>query len=45
LQAESIGGAVVELTTDDLREIETAVSEVTVQGDRYPAHLQRRVDR
>jgi hypothetical protein len=45
LQAENIGAADVEPTTDDLREIERAVSEVTAQGDRYPAHLQWRVDR
>jgi hypothetical protein len=41
---ERIGAYDVELTTDDLREIEETVSEVTVQGDHYPAHLQRRVD-
>jgi aryl-alcohol dehydrogenase-like predicted oxidoreductase len=42
---ENIGAAGVELTPDDLRDIESAVSRVTVQGDRYPAHLQQRVDR
>ena len=42
---ENIGAAAVELTADDLREIDDAVSQVTVQGDRYPAHLQARVDR
>ena len=42
---ENIGAAGVELTDDDLRDIEGAVSRVTVQGDRYPAHLQQRVDR
>ncbi|MGM4910055.1 aldo/keto reductase [Rhizobium sp. 768_B6_N1_8] len=42
---ENIGGAAIELTADDLREIETALSDVTVQGDRYPAHLQARVGR
>jgi len=36
---ENIGGA------DDLREIEAALSNITVQGDRYPAHLQARVGR
>ena len=41
---ENIGAAGVELTPDDLRNIESAVSRVTVQGDRYPAHLQQRVD-
>ena len=42
---ENVGGAAVELTAEDLREIETALSDVTVQGDRYPAHLQARVGR
>jgi aryl-alcohol dehydrogenase-like predicted oxidoreductase len=42
---ENIGGAAIELTAEDLREIETALSDVTVQGDRYPAHLQARVGR
>jgi aryl-alcohol dehydrogenase-like predicted oxidoreductase len=40
---ENIGAASVELTPDDLREIERALSNITVQGDRYPAHLQARV--
>jgi aryl-alcohol dehydrogenase-like predicted oxidoreductase len=42
---ENIGGASVVLSADDLREIETVMSNVTVQGDRYPAHLQARVGR
>jgi aryl-alcohol dehydrogenase-like predicted oxidoreductase len=42
---ENIGAARVELAAADLSEIERAVSEVTVQGDRYPAHLQQRVGR
>jgi aryl-alcohol dehydrogenase-like predicted oxidoreductase len=42
---ENIGGASVELGTDDLRDIETALSNIMVQGDRYPAHLQARVGR
>jgi aryl-alcohol dehydrogenase-like predicted oxidoreductase len=42
---ENIGAADVELTPDDLRDIESAVSGVEVQGARYPAHLQLRVDR
>ncbi len=40
---ENIGGASVELNADDLTEIEAALSKITVQGDRYPAHLQARV--
>jgi aryl-alcohol dehydrogenase-like predicted oxidoreductase len=42
---ENLGAASVELTPDDLRNIESAVSKITVQGDRYPAHLQQRVGR
>jgi len=43
--AENIGAAAVELTADDLREIEAALSAITVQGARYPQELQRRVGR
>jgi aryl-alcohol dehydrogenase-like predicted oxidoreductase len=42
---ENIGAATVELTPDDLREIESAASKITVQGARYPEHLQKRVGR
>jgi aryl-alcohol dehydrogenase-like predicted oxidoreductase len=42
---ENIGAAGVELTSDDLRDIESAVSRVTVHGARYPEHLQQRVGR
>ncbi|MDH7787935.1 aryl-alcohol dehydrogenase-like predicted oxidoreductase [Ochrobactrum sp. 19YEA23] len=42
---ENIGATNVELNADDLNRIEAALSEITVQGDRYPAHLQQRVDR
>jgi aryl-alcohol dehydrogenase-like predicted oxidoreductase len=42
---ENIGADSVELTADDLRDIEGALSGITVQGDRYPAHLQARVGR
>jgi aryl-alcohol dehydrogenase-like predicted oxidoreductase len=38
---ENIGAASLSLTSDDLREIHTAASEVTVHGDRYPEHLQK----
>jgi aryl-alcohol dehydrogenase-like predicted oxidoreductase len=37
---ENLGAANVQLTADDLREIERAASQIQVQGDRYPAHLQ-----
>jgi len=38
---ENIGAASIELTPDDLREIESAASKITVQGARYPEHLER----
>jgi aryl-alcohol dehydrogenase-like predicted oxidoreductase len=40
---ENIGGASVNLSADDLREIEAALSSITVLGERYPVHLQARV--
>jgi aryl-alcohol dehydrogenase-like predicted oxidoreductase len=42
---ENLGAATVELTDDDLRDIESAVSGVEVQGARYPAQLQKMVGR
>jgi aryl-alcohol dehydrogenase-like predicted oxidoreductase len=42
---ENIGAASVELTPEDLREIEGAASKITVQGARYPEHLQKLVGR
>ena len=36
---ENIGGAAVELTADDLREIDRAASQVKLEGERYPEHL------
>jgi aryl-alcohol dehydrogenase-like predicted oxidoreductase len=42
---ENLGGADVELTSDDLAAIRNAISAIDVQGDRYPAHLQSLVNR
>jgi aryl-alcohol dehydrogenase-like predicted oxidoreductase len=42
---ENIGAVAIELTPDDLREIESAASKITVQGARYPEHLERLVGR
>jgi aryl-alcohol dehydrogenase-like predicted oxidoreductase len=42
---ENLGAVNVELTGEDLQEIEEAASHITVQGARYPAHLQQRVGR
>lgn len=38
---ENIGAVAVELSDDDLREIDNAASKITVEGDRYPEQLQR----
>ena len=42
---ENLGAAEVALAGDDLREIESAAAQIEVQGARYPAHLQRLIDR
>jgi aryl-alcohol dehydrogenase-like predicted oxidoreductase len=42
---ENLGAAAVELTADDLREIEGAASEITVQGARYPERLEQMTGR
>jgi len=42
---ENIGALAVELTPDNLREIESAISKITVQGDRYPAELKKQTNR
>jgi aryl-alcohol dehydrogenase-like predicted oxidoreductase len=42
---ENIAAAGVELTHDDLRDIDRALSKVSVQGARYPEHLQKLVGR
>ena len=41
---ENIGAADVELTADDLRDIASAVSQIEVQGERYPEALERRTN-
>jgi aryl-alcohol dehydrogenase-like predicted oxidoreductase len=43
--SENIGSASVELTPEDLREIETAASKIKVQGDRYPESSAKLVGR
>jgi aryl-alcohol dehydrogenase-like predicted oxidoreductase len=42
---ENLGAATVELTPDDLREIESAASRIPVQGARYSESSQRMIDR
>ena len=42
---ENIGAAEVELTQNDLDEIETATSKIDVRGARYPEHLEQMTGR
>src|SRR3984957_16495019 len=42
---ENLGGADVELSAEDLREIESAFAEIEVQGERYPEAMQKLVGR
>ena len=42
---ENIGAANIELSPDDLRQLETAASKIPVQGARYPEELQKMVGR
>jgi len=42
---ENIGAAAVELTPDDLRDIDFAASKITVQGARYPEKLEQMTGR
>jgi aryl-alcohol dehydrogenase-like predicted oxidoreductase len=42
---ENNGAASVELTQDDLRDIEAAASKITVQGGRYPDYLEQETNR
>jgi len=42
---ENVGAASIELTPDDLREIEHAASKIDVQGARYPEHLEQMTGR
>ncbi len=39
---ENNGAAAIRVTADDLREIESAASRITIQGARYPEHLEKR---
>jgi aryl-alcohol dehydrogenase-like predicted oxidoreductase len=42
---ENLGAVDVELTTSDLAEIKQALSEIDVEGERYPEHLMKMVGR
>ena len=43
--ATTLGATAIQLTAQDLRDIDRAASEITVKGERYPEHLQRMVGR
>ena len=42
---ENLGAAAIQLSADDLREIDRAASQIEVHGARYPEHLQKMVGR
>jgi aryl-alcohol dehydrogenase-like predicted oxidoreductase len=42
---ENIGAVAIDLTPDDLRQIDSATSKIPVQGARYPENLQKLVNR
>ncbi len=42
---ENVGATQIQLTADDLRDIDRAASQIEVRGARYPEHLQRMVGR
>jgi aryl-alcohol dehydrogenase-like predicted oxidoreductase len=42
---ENLGAAALELTADDLAQIERAASTIAIRGERYPENLQRMIDR
>jgi aryl-alcohol dehydrogenase-like predicted oxidoreductase len=42
---ENIAAASVELTPDDLRDLESVASQITEWGGRYPEHLERMTGR
>ncbi len=42
---ENIGAVAINFSADEIREIERASSQIKIQGDRYPEHLQKLVNR
>jgi aryl-alcohol dehydrogenase-like predicted oxidoreductase len=42
---ENIGAAAIELTPDDLHQIDYAAAKIPVQGERYPENLQKLINR
>ena len=42
---ENIGGASIKLSVEDIKKIDDAFAQTTIQGDRYPVQLQKAVDK
>jgi pyridoxine 4-dehydrogenase len=42
---ENVGAAAVHLSADELTAIESALRDIQIVGERYPAHMQQRIDR
>jgi aryl-alcohol dehydrogenase-like predicted oxidoreductase len=42
---ENIGAAEIQLSAEDIKEIDTAFAAIPVQGARYPEQMQKRIDR
>jgi len=42
---ENLGAANIELTSEDLRDIDGAASKISIQGERYPEHLEKMTGR
>jgi len=42
---ENIGAAAIQLTPDDIRQIDSATAKISVQGARYPENMQKLVNR
>ncbi|MFD1560169.1 aldo/keto reductase [Paraburkholderia silviterrae] len=42
---ENVGAAAVALSADDMTAVESALRDIRIVGERYPAHMQQRIDR
>jgi aryl-alcohol dehydrogenase-like predicted oxidoreductase len=42
---ENLGAADLHLSADDLDDLDAAAAKIPVQGERYPAHMQKMIDR
>jgi len=42
---ENLGAVKIELTSEELSDINSALSEITILGDRYPQELEKRTGR